>query len=122
MSDRWTGRGAASRYARGVLILLFFAGVAIASTLKLTGGFLVFTLIYNPVASAMQLAKNAKLQLLLSLLLGASSSVLGLALSYLMDLPVGASIALLSSLILLLSYGVRVVVEERKLREASRLV
>ena len=104
------------------LILLFFAGVAIASTLKLTGGFLVFTLIYNPVASAMQLARNAKLQLLLSLLLGASSSVLGLALSYLMDLPVGASIALLSSLILLLSYGVRVVVEGRKLREASRLV
>ncbi len=87
-----------------ILILLSFTGVAIAFTLKITGGFLVFSLLYNPVASAIQISKNARNQLLMSIFYGSISSLIGLALSYYFDLPVGATIALFSSLILLISY------------------
>ena len=103
------------------LTLLFFTSIAIASTLKLTGGFLVFTLLYNPMASASQLARSAKHQLILSSLLGSTSAVSGLAVSYLFNLPVGATITVISSLILLISYGVRVAVERTRLRKASRI-
>ena len=103
------------------LTLLLFTSIAIASTLKLTGGFLVFTLLYNPMASASQLARSAKHQLILSSLLGSTSAVSGLAVSYLFNLPVGATITVISSLILLISYGVRVAVERTRLRKASRI-
>jgi len=87
-----------------ILAILFFAGVIIASSLRLTGGFLVFTLLYNPVAASFQLTKKASLQLLLSSLLGAISALSGLIISYILDWPVGATIAIVSSIILLLAY------------------
>lgn len=85
-------------------ILLFFVGAAIALTLKLMGGFLVFALLYNPVVAASQITKNARRQLHLSALLGASSALLGLTISYVLNWPVGAAIALTSSIILLASF------------------
>jgi len=84
-------------------ILLLFAGTAIALTLRITGGFLVFALLYNPVASAIQLSSNAKIQLALSASLGAFSALAGVAVSYVLDLPVGAAIAIVSSTVLILT-------------------
>ncbi len=98
------------------LAILFFAGMAIASTLKLTGGFLVFTLLYNPVAASFQLTNKAYLQLLYSSLLGSFSASSGLVASYFLDWPVGATIAILSSIILLLSFSVGEVKKEEALR------
>ena len=104
------------------LVLLLFTGVAIASTLKLTGGFLVFTLLYNPMASASQLVKNARNQLILSSLLGSSSAVLGLVISYILNMPVGATIAITSSIILLVSFMARLVSEKFKVKEISKIM
>mgnify|MGYP000041110585 CR=1 FL=1 len=91
-------------------ILLLFVGSAIAIILRITGGFLVFSLLYNPVASALLLSKRANIQQLISPILGSSVAIAGLFASFMYNLPVGASIALLSSVTLLLSYVSRVTI------------
>ncbi|MCD6529399.1 metal ABC transporter permease [Candidatus Bathyarchaeota archaeon] len=99
-----------------MLIMLFFAGLIISSSLRLTGGFLVFTLLYNPVAASFQISRRAHMQLLVSSILGASSSSSGLIVSYILDWPVGATIAIVSSIILLLAYIAKIVVEAARRR------
>ncbi|OYT61729.1 MAG: hypothetical protein B6U69_03095 [Thermofilum sp. ex4484_15] len=85
-------------------LLLTFEGLSIALTLMLVGGFLVFSLLYNPVIASSNLTKETKGQLLLSTTLGGFSSLMGLAISYLFDSPVGASIALSSATLVIASY------------------
>ena len=83
--------------------IMLFVSVAIALTLKLTGGFLVFSLLYNPVMASIQISRKAHVQQLLSPTLGAIAATIGLLISYAIDLPVGACIAITSSIILLIS-------------------
>jgi len=93
--------------------------VIISLSLRLTGGFLVFALLYNPVAAALQLTRKAYMQLFLSSTLGAVSALTGLVVSYALDWPVGATIAIVSSTILLLAYLFKTATEmarKRKLR------
>ena len=105
-----------------MLIMLFFAGLIISSSLRLTGGFLVFTLLYNPVAASFQISRRAHMQLLVSSILGASSASFGLIVSYILDWPVGATIALVSSIILLLAYIAKIIVEAARRRCLSCLM
>jgi len=105
-----------------MLIMLFFAGLIISSSLRLTGGFLVFTLLYNPVAASFQISRRAHMQLLVSSILGASSASSGLIVSYILDWPVGATIAIVSSVILLLAYIAKIVVEAARRRCLSCLM
>ncbi len=83
-----------------ILAILLFVGAAIALTLKLTGGFLVFSLLYNPMAASMVVSKRANIQMILSPIIGSSSSLSGLMLSYLLDWPVGACITVSSVIVL----------------------
>jgi len=103
------------------IVLLLFVGTTIALTLKLTGGFLVFALLYNPVASSIRLARSAKRQLILSPVLGACFALLGLAVSYVFDWPVGATIALVSSLSLFLSHLARATANKMLLLKVARM-
>ena len=102
------------------LAMLLFAGAAIASTLKLTGGFLIFSLLYNPVAASIQLTRSAHAQRSFAPALGASSALAGLAASYALDLPVGASIAIASSAVLLAFCLVGWLYNKRAAERASR--
>ncbi|MCD6245017.1 MAG: metal ABC transporter permease, partial [Candidatus Korarchaeota archaeon] len=70
------------------LAILSFAGIVIALTLKLTGGFLVFALLYNPVSTSIQLVRKAHIQLILSSFLGGASALSGMLVSYALDWPV----------------------------------
>ena len=99
-----------------MLIMLFFAGLIISSSLRLTGGFLVFTLLYNPVAASFQISRRAHMQLLVSSILGASSASSGLIVSYILDWPVGATIAIVSSIILLSASIAKIIVEAARRR------
>jgi len=85
------------------LILLAFMGVAIAFTLRITGGFLIFSLLYIPVASSTLVSDKAKFQLILAIVFSVLSSLIGFAVSYEFDLPIGSSITLTATAILLLS-------------------
>ena len=83
--------------------LIIVTGLVVVFTLRITGGFLVFSLIYIPASSALQLSENMKVIVALSALLGTISAVSGVFLSFFIDLPVGSSIVICAALILLTS-------------------
>lgn len=85
------------------LALLAFMGVAIALALRITGGFLIFSLLYLPVASSLLIADTAKRQLFASMMLASLSSLSGFTVSYVFDLPIGSSITITATMILLIS-------------------
>jgi len=90
------------------LILLVFMGIAIAMTLRITGGFLIFSLLYLPVASSLMICDVARIQLVIAMSFALFSSLLGILISYLFDLPVGSSITIMATLLLLFSSFIRV--------------
>ncbi|HEW94259.1 MAG TPA: metal ABC transporter permease [Thermoprotei archaeon] len=102
------------------IVILVFVSIVIALTLKITGGFLVFSLLYNPVASAFQISRRANLQQIISPTLGISSALLGLAISYILDWPVGATIAIISTLILFISVIYRLIINILALSMAKK--
>ncbi|MGO0122497.1 metal ABC transporter permease [Desulfothermobacter acidiphilus] len=82
--------------------LLFLTGTAITASLPSIGGLLVYNLILNPAAAAYQLTYNLKRMFFLAGLFGVVSCWAGLALSYLFNLPSGATIVLVSVAIFIL--------------------
>ncbi len=79
--------------------ILFATGVTVTASLQSIGGLLVYSLILNPAAAAYQLTYNLKRMLLIASSFGILSCWAGLAASYLFDLPSGASIVIVSSII-----------------------
>jgi len=92
-----------------IVLLLLFVGFATALTLVITGGFLLFTLLYIPIVASAQISLRAYRRQWISPLVGSVSSVGGLTLSYCLDLPVGTSIALTALAIMALSTIARLV-------------
>jgi manganese/iron transport system permease protein len=79
--------------------LLFSTGVTITASLQSIGGLLIYCLILNPAAAAYQLTYSLKKMLLIAVAFGVISCWAGLAVSYLLDIPSGASIVITSSII-----------------------
>lgn len=79
--------------------VLFLTGATITVTLRSIGGLLIFSLILNPAAAAYQLTYSMKRMFLLSAVFGVASGWLGLLLSYLFNIPSGATIVIVSSAI-----------------------
>jgi len=81
------------------IILILVTSISISLILKLTGAFLTFSLLFNPSMSAIKLSH--KRQAFIGGVLGGISGSLGVVLSFILDSPIGATIALTSSIILL---------------------
>jgi len=79
--------------------LLFLTGATITASLRSIGGLLIYSLILNPAAAAYQLTYSLKRMFLLSAVFGIISCWGGLVASYLLDIPSGASIVIISSII-----------------------
>jgi manganese/iron transport system permease protein len=79
--------------------ILFLTGSTITVSLSPIGGLLIFSLIINPAAAAYQLTYSLKKMFLLSQAFGIVSGWIGLAASYLLNVPSGAAIIVASSLI-----------------------
>ena len=79
--------------------LLFSTGVTITASLQSIGGLLIYSLILNPAAAAYQLTYSLRRMLLIAAGFGIFSCWAGLAASYFLDIPSGASIVLTSSVI-----------------------
>ncbi len=95
-------------------ILVVLIAMTITASLKLIGGFMVFALLYNPitVVERMRVARQA----LASGILGASAGMVGIILSYVLDTPSGATVALTASLILIVGLVIAGVSEKRMLK------
>jgi manganese/iron transport system permease protein len=83
--------------------ILFLTGVTITASFSSIGGLLIFSLILNPAAAAYQLTYSMKWMFFLSAVFGVASSWIGLLLSYVFDIPSGATIVVTSSLIFLIA-------------------
>ncbi|MCR4391666.1 MAG: metal ABC transporter permease [Candidatus Acetothermia bacterium] len=78
-------------------LILFLIAAAVAVSLKLVGGMLVYSLLMLPASAASQLVWDMKKLLVLSPILGALFALGGLGVSLALDLPAGASIALVAA-------------------------
>lgn len=83
--------------------MLFLTGSSITASLSSIGGLLIFNLILNPAAAAYQLTYNLRMMFLLSALFGVLSAWLGLFISYLLDVPSGATIVIVSAVIFMIA-------------------
>ena len=81
--------------------LLVVTGGVITVNLYTIGGLMLFSLLVNPAAAALQLGLRFGLALPVSVLFGVLSAVTGLAVSFFLGWPAGASIVVVSSLIFL---------------------
>jgi len=79
---------------RYTYLLTALAGIVIVFTLRITGGFLVFSLLFIPSASSLQISESLRKQIFTSSLIGAMASILGILLSFGFNLPVGSCIVI----------------------------
>jgi len=87
----------------GALVVLE-AGI-ITINLETVGGLLLYSLICNPAVAALKVARRYGHALALAGALGAASAVGGFLAAWAMDLPVGACIVIVSSLLVLAALG-----------------
>jgi manganese/iron transport system permease protein len=83
--------------------ILFLTGATITASFRAIGGLLIFSLILNPAAAAYQLTYSMKKMFILSACFGVVSGWAGLVVSYVLDIPSGATIVLTSSFIFMLA-------------------
>jgi manganese/iron transport system permease protein len=84
--------------------LLFLTGAVVSSNLATVGGLLIFALLVQPGATALQLTYNLKHFFLISIASGIGACVSGLVVSYVLDLPSGASVVLMATTIFAFAY------------------
>jgi manganese/iron transport system permease protein len=84
--------------------LLFLTGAVVSSNLATVGGLLIFGLLVQPGATAIQLTYNLKHFFLISAASGIGACVFGLIVSYIFDLPSGASVVLTATTIFAAAY------------------
>ena len=78
-------------------IFLCLCGLILAVNLKAVGGLLIFSLLVCPASAAYQICKGHKTVIIISILFGVLSSVLGFLMSYYLSLPTGACTVLTST-------------------------
>jgi ABC-type Mn2+/Zn2+ transport system permease subunit len=90
--------------ARNLFFLLIsLIALTIVVSLKAVGAVLVYAMILIPAATAYQLTRSMKGMMIVSILFGLFSSVAGMVLSFIMDIPSGAAIVLLATALFFLS-------------------
>ncbi|NHJ47378.1 MAG: metal ABC transporter permease [Asgard group archaeon] len=85
-------------------IFLILVSITIAVSLKAIGAILVFAMIVTPAAAAHQWTHRLNRMIVLSTIFGVFSSIFGLFVSYMLDLPSGATIAIIITIIFFVSF------------------
>ncbi|MEA2071371.1 MAG: metal ABC transporter permease [Asgard group archaeon] len=85
-------------------LFLVVVSLTISVSLKAIGAILVFAMIVTPAATAHQWTYKLNKMILLSVIFGVISSILGLFLSYIFDLPSGSTIVSLLTITFLISF------------------
>lgn len=88
-------------------IFMLLTALVIAASIRIVGVLLVSALMTIPVAAAIRLAKGFKQAMILAILFGETSVIVGLFSGYYFEIPPGGTIVVVSILILLLSFIVQ---------------
>jgi manganese/iron transport system permease protein len=99
--------------------LLFLTGAVVSSNLATVGGLLIFALLVQPGATALQLTYNLKYFFLISAASGMAACIFGLIVSYIFDLPSGASVVLMATTLFATAYLFSPKRRSAKLRKRS---
>lgn len=84
--------------------LLLLIGGVVSSNLTTVGGLLIFALLVQPGATALQLTYNLRHFFIISVASGVGACVLGLIASYILDVPSGAAVVLMATAIFCIAY------------------
>ena len=84
-------------------LFLLLASLVLTVNFQTVGGLMIYSLITNPAAAASRLVRGYGPTLLVSALLGAASGLGGFLISAATDLPTGAMIVILSSVLVVLA-------------------
>lgn len=91
-------------HAKGIhLLFIMLTALVIAASIRIVGVLLVSALMTLPVAAAMRLAKGFKQMMVLSILFGELSVIIGIIAGYYLNIPPGGTIVVTSIIILLLA-------------------
>ncbi len=96
-------------------LILFLTSITIALSLKLVGGLLIFALMVNPASTAYQFFYDMRKIVFATPIIGAFSCLLGLYASFVLDFPVGSSIAIVSSLL----FALAVIISPKRKKEVN---
>ncbi len=86
-------------------MIFIILGLAVATALRLVGALLVDALLFLPALAALRVAKNFLSTLILTSVFGFLTALSGFLLALYINLPIGASTAVSSSLIVLVTYS-----------------
>jgi len=84
--------------------VLFLTGAVVSSNLTTVGGLLIFALLVQPGATALQLTYNLKHFFVISAASGIGACLSGLTLSYIFDVPSGSAVVLMATAIFAAAY------------------
>ena len=105
--DREIARACGIHAAAIYYAIIALCGFTVTVNLNIVGGLMLYSLVTNPAVAAMQLARTYRTAVIGSMLLGAFCAVGGLALSFWLNWPAGASIVLVSSLVYAVALALR---------------
>jgi zinc transport system permease protein len=88
-------------------LLVILAAVTVVLAIRIVGIMLISSMLILPAATALQIAKSFKGALLVSALIACFSVIFGIIISFLLDLPAGATIVLLGGLIFIAAFAYR---------------
>ncbi len=88
-------------------VLIIFTSITIVIGIRIVGTMLISSLIIFPAVTALQISNSFKKALIYSLLLCESAVILGIYLSYILDIPTGASIVVLSAIYFILTLFIK---------------
>jgi manganese/iron transport system permease protein len=91
-------------------LFLALCGITLSVNLQIIGGLMIFSLITNPAAAAYQVCQGHRSVIITSILFGILSAVSGFFLSFYFNLPTGACIIIMSTLIFAISAFYRSVI------------
>lgn len=89
------------------MLFLVLCAVIVAVNLPAVGGLLIFSLLTNPAAAAYQLCRGFCAVVWVSVIFGIASALTGFIISYYANLPTGACIVIVSTLIFAISAAYR---------------
>jgi len=86
-------------------IIFIVLGLAVATALRIVGALLVDALIFLPAVAALRISRSFLSTLILTSLFGGLTAIGGFLMALYLNLPLGAATALMSTMIIILSYS-----------------
>jgi zinc transport system permease protein len=100
-------------------LFIGLTSLAVIASLRLVGVLLISSLIVIPNITAMMFGKGFKKTALISIIIAVSSVLVGIVISYIMNLAPGGTIVLLTIFILLGSVGAKSILKRIKIRDVE---